>query len=280
MDYNIIRMPATEDAVKEVMALLHLTFPERIEKFSFDYLKWQYLENPRGKVVAFNAYTQDGEIAAHYATIPVVMMINNQESNGLLSLNTATHPDHRGKRLFTILAQRTYDYAKEELGRKFVIGVANANSTHGFLKYLGFYLVSPLDVKVGFGSPYAQSMPQGKNYIFYDEPTMQWRLQCPYFSYSIKSGTVFGSLDKPLFHTAVAKMPNQLDPEQFGLERASSVFTLHIGVGYKLKSTFFNLPKFIKRSPFNLIFKDMSDGLLPKMTSDNIVFQLIDFDVA
>lgn len=279
MEYIFKRMSATEDAVKEIMELLHITFPDKCQKFSFEYLKWQYLENPNGKVVAYNAYTQDGKIAAHYATIPVVMLIDNQKVPGLLSLNTATHPDHRGKRLFTDLAQLTYDYGKEQ-GRKFVIGVANANSTHGFLKYLGFYLIAPLEVKVGLGSPYRQDSTEKKHHIYYDETTMRWRLRCPFYSYSLRKGVVYGDLDKPLFHTAVTMIPKQLAMHEFVSKNVFLLFTLYIGLGYRLKSSFFTLPKFIKRSPFNLIFKDMSDGSLPEMTPDNIAFQLIDYDVA
>ncbi|MBQ7691383.1 MAG: GNAT family N-acetyltransferase [Muribaculaceae bacterium] len=279
MDYDIKRMEPTEQAVKEVMRLLHLTFPNRVEKFSFDYLKWQYLLNPRGNVLAFNAYATDGQLAAHYAVIPVEMLINGQRTEGMLSLNTATHPDHRGKRLFTILAQQTYDTAKE-MGRKFVIGVANANSTHGFLKNLGFYLISPLDVRVGVCDPYIHEVSREKNRIYYDEPTIQWRLQCPYFSYSVKGNTILGKMDKPLFHTAVAKLPQGMKADQLGLKETFSLFNLYVGLGIEMRKTYFKLPKFIKRSPFNLIFKDLTDGELPKMTKDNIFFQLLDYDVA
>ena len=58
-------------------------------------------------------------------------------------------------------------------------------------------------------------------------------------------------------------------------------FNLYVGLGLEHKSgLYFNMPKFIKHSPFNLIFKDMSDGELPTINKDNIFFQLIDYDVA
>ena len=41
-----------------------------------------------------------------------------------------------------------------------------------------------------------------------------------------------------------------------------------------------NVPKFIRPSPFNLIFMDLTEGKLPKVTKENIFFQLFDFDVA
>ena len=52
--------------------------------------------------------------------------------------------------MFTILAERTYQYAAEN-GYRFVIGVANAQSTHGFIKNLDFKLIGPLDFKIGLG---------------------------------------------------------------------------------------------------------------------------------
>lgn len=92
--------------------------------------RWQYADNPVGKIVGFNAY-MGNLLAAHYVTMPIYMNIEGEKTLGVLSLNTATHPEHRGKRLFTILAEKSYQYAAEN-GYKFVIGVANAQSTHGF----------------------------------------------------------------------------------------------------------------------------------------------------
>lgn len=279
MDYRIEQMLVTDDSLMEVSNLLHITFPNRKEKFSFEYLKWQYADNPRGNVIAYNAYADDGELAAHYAVIPIEMLIENKRTKGVLSLNTATHPNHRGKRLFTILAEKTYDKAAE-LGAQFVIGVANANSTHGFLKNLGFYFIAPLEVKVGIGDAYINDIPNDKNRFFYDDQAFKWRLRCPHFSYSTGGNTIYGNLDKPFFHSAVAKIPKGVSVDQLDLKKASGFFTLYIGLGCQIRKTYFNLPKFIKRSPFNLIFKDMSNGKLPQMTNENLFFQLLDFDVA
>jgi hypothetical protein len=56
---------------------------------------------------------------------------------------------------------------------------------------------------------------------------------------------------------------------------------LYVGYGADLgKGLYVNLPKFIERSPFNLIFRDLTGGSLPEMMPDNILFELIDFDVA
>lgn len=279
MGYRIEQMSINEKSIEDVKLLLHLAFPNRTEKFSSEYLKWQYADNPRGEVIAYNAYADDGILAAHYAVIPIEMIIDGKRTQGVLSLNTATHPNHRGKRLFTILAERTYEKSKD-LGRKFVIGVANANSTHGFLKNLGFYLISPLEVKLGVGSPFKDNSFSEKNHVYYDEDTLRWRLECPYFNYSLKGNTIYGKLNKPLFHTAVSTITDDINRSQLNLKRSVAPFNLYVGLGNKISHYYFNLPKFIKRSPFNLIFKDMSAGELPQITAENITFQLLDFDVA
>ena len=114
-----------------------------------DYLRWLYRDNPAGVVVGTDAW--DGpRLAAHYACIPAAAGLEGRDRTVLLSLNTATHPDYQGRGLFTRLAEATYD-AGERYGHALVYGVANANSTPGFLRKLGFSLAGPLDARVGAG---------------------------------------------------------------------------------------------------------------------------------
>ena len=250
------------------------------KKFSMKYLKWQYLDNPNGKVVSFNAFAENGELAAHYATIPINMMIAGKKEKGLLSLNTATHPNHQGHRLFTLLSDETSKYAARN-GYKFVIGVANANSTHGFLKYLGFYMVAPLEFKIGMGDIFKSPIPENLNRVIWDKETLLWRLKCPEYKYSAAGNTIHGCRPEPLFHTNVAKIPEGISRDMLGVKKTFDLFNIYIGLGVNTKNgLYFNLPKFIKRSPFNLIFKDLTGGTLPKITKDNIFFQLLDYDVA
>lgn len=274
MDYQIEQVKVDDNSLREIQSLLQLVFKEHADKFSFAYLKWQYAENPVGTIVGFNAYL-DNVLAAHYVTMPIFMTINGQKTLGLLSLNTATHPDHRGKQLFSILAERTYQYAAEN-SYKFVIGVANANSTHGFLKHLKFKLVGPLTFKIGIGN---NIYPQ-RDYIFtryWDKETMDWRLKNPSMKY-YKNGDLIVSPIKVGFKKLVCH--NGANLATLPKLRLRPV-NLYIGYGANLnKGIYVNLPKFIKRSPFNFIFRDLTDGLLPEVTKDNILFELIDFDVA
>lgn len=273
-DYRIEQVKVDEASLKESQALLQLVFSEHADKFSYDYLKWQYADNPAGPIVGFNAYM--GEVlAAHYVTMPIYMNINGQKTKGVLSLNTATHPEHQGKRLFTTLADRTYQYAAEN-GYKFVIGVANANSTHGFLKHLKFKLIGPLTFNVGVG----QNLYDRTDYTYtryWDKEMIDWRLKNPSMEY-FKNGYMIVSPIKPGFKKLVY---HDKDGLFTGKKLLFRPFNLYIGYGANLKNgVYFNVPKFIERSPFNLIFRDLTRGQLPEVTKDNILFELIDFDVA
>lgn len=278
MEYTINLVCTDDKSIKEVQDLLCQTFPKAVKKFSFNYLKWQYDENPLGKIVGFNAYSGE-ELAAHYVTMPIEMELFGSRRKGLLSLNTATHPNHRGKRLFTILAGQTYSYAAEH-GYDYVIGVANANSTHGFLKNLGFYLISPLDVKIGIGSSIYCGIDKPCSRVW-DEQTLRWRLRNPSARYFSSQNVVYGLRSVPGVKLCIGGNLGQ-DMAEIDL-REPSIFrpvNLYIGLGANLDNgNYFNLPKFVKHSPFNLIFKDLK-GDIPKITSEDIFFQLIDFDVA
>lgn len=124
-------------------------FPGAGRLSSVDYLRWLYAENPAGAVVAFNA-REGGRLAAHYACVPMRVQLDGATVPALLSLNTATHPDYQGRGLFTRLAEMTYAAGAAE-GVRLVYGVANANSTPGFVRKLGFTLVCPLQSRIGVG---------------------------------------------------------------------------------------------------------------------------------
>src|SRR5436190_18275870 len=115
-------------------ALLNITFATT--KFTAEALAWRYRDNPTGPMIGADAWDGD-RLAAHYAVCPLEATIDGAVVRGLLSLNTATHPDYQGHGLFTKLAETAYGLGAEA-GYSFVIGIANSNSTPGFLRRLAF----------------------------------------------------------------------------------------------------------------------------------------------
>jgi len=137
-----------QQTLAEYSALFSACFPST-NKFTPAYIAWLYVRNPDGNAFGFDA-REDGVLAAHYVCIPAQARIDGRTVRVLLSLNTATHPRFQGQGLFTKLAAMTFD-AAAGAGFEGIYGVANANSTPGFIRKLGFQLVRPLDALVGVG---------------------------------------------------------------------------------------------------------------------------------
>src|SRR5215469_3460977 len=134
-DLEIRQADATPERLAAYSRLLSDVFGEG-PKFTEAAIAWRYRDNPVGTVVGADAW--DGQrLAAHYAVCPLEAAIEGRVIRGLVSLNTATHPDYQGRGLFSRLAEATYEQGAAA-GYEFVVGVANANSTPGFLRRLGF----------------------------------------------------------------------------------------------------------------------------------------------
>ncbi|MFQ5495797.1 MAG: GNAT family N-acetyltransferase, partial [Phycisphaerae bacterium] len=151
------------------------------------YLRWLYADNPRGQVIGFNAWS-GGELAGHYAVIPIRALLDGKTVHAALSLNTAVHPDHQGKGLFTRLAEMTYDRAVA-LGVDHVVGVANANSTPGFVRKLAFESVGRLEARLFWRWPrpaVAGSVAAGRWSRRWDADDLSWRIRNPSARYTVR----------------------------------------------------------------------------------------------
>lgn len=252
-------------------------------KFSPAALKWLYADNPCGPVVGFDAF--DGkELAAHYVCVPADVRIDGSIRRVLLSLNTATHPKYQGQGLFTRLAEMTYA-AGAELGFEAVYGVANANSTPGFVRKLGFDLVQPLEAKVGLGRLRVDFGAVSRSAEFervWTPESLAWRLRNP---------------ANPVKHVAgvgmsrfYAKAFGNVLPAYAELETVPSVLSsrgawgspVHLYLGLvpaaasKLE-TFVDIPNTLRPSPLNLIFRPLRGSSL-KVAAGAVFFSFLDFD--
>lgn len=278
MEYTIKQLLFDDGdiSLNKVVSLQNIVYEGKHTFSVKGFCQW-YLNNPMGKVISFNAFYGE-ELVAHYACIPYKMKIEGRVATGLLDMATVTHPAHRGKGLFKKLAQTTYDYAKEQ-GFEFVLGVANANSFPGYMKYFPFSFVGQLDVKIGLGNRI--ECDGEKIYkVYWDKSSFDWRLNTCKANYSRKKNAILGQYSSFVqtfmgsYSDAFLNNTNAKD-KRWGVRPK-----LYVGMGARFESLFLRVPKFVKRSPFNLIFLDLTDGKLPPITKDNIFFQLFDFDVA
>jgi GNAT superfamily N-acetyltransferase len=268
--------------LSEVEVLLHQAFPEA-HQLDHAYLRWSYLENPDGHALGFNAY-HDGSLAAHFVTQPLRAQVEGREERGLLSFHIATHPDYRGQGLFTQLARRTFDEARSE-GFDFVVGVANAASTPGFIRKLRFQLVAPLSVRVGLGPPRFRSPAPSAKPCFsriWSAEGRAWRCACPARRYAVvpdgERTTIYSPTGRAGILAELGSFPRAQVPEH--LPRASKLNPLRLWIGLDPRQragVYLPLPDALRPSPLNLIFLDLT-GAKRQLDPRRVRFQAIDFD--
>lgn len=272
----------SHEKLRKYEALFAACFPPSA-KFSPESLKWLYADNPDGKVIGFDAFEGE-ELAAHYVCIPSIIKVGGVSIKAALSLNTATHPKFQGQGLFTKLADKTYESAAES-GFSAIYGVANANSTPGFIRKLGFQLVQPLDAKVGIGPLNVDfaKVAQAANFErIWTEDALNWRCSNPVnkirqFPLSKGAGfyaKAFGNT-LPAYAELVDSAPSTIEKS-----RPWSPARLYLGLhpaGSCKFSTYVDIPVKFRPSPLNMIFKSLGDSQL-LLKSGEVHFTFMDFD--
>jgi GNAT superfamily N-acetyltransferase len=279
MEFTPVR--CDEAAYADYVRLFADCFPG-VDKFKRDYIDWLYSCNPDGKVVGFDA--RDGDrLAAHYVCIPARARVGNEEVPVLLSLNTATHPDYQGKGLFTKLAELTYA-AGAKLGYDAVYGVANANSTPGFTRKLGFQLVGPLQASVGIGPlgiEFASNSSSLQFRRFWSEQALAWRCASPVNPIGVQTGQGRSTLLAPVPGSPL-KAAADIDTAVSDVKKTSSISPLRLFLGqvpaaWQRRAFYVDIPKRLRPSPLNLIYRSLT-GRVKTIDPDAVFLGFIDFD--
>ena len=273
-----IRPAGTAPAQLEAYSrLLNAAFAT--DSFTTAALAWRYRDNPAGAVVGADAW--DGErLAAHYVTCPLEARIDGQVVRGLLSLNTATHPDYQGRGLFTALAEAAYAQGKAS-GHGFVIGVANANSTPGFLRRLAFQHVGRLHAGVLARLPrrFAEAPLQYQG-AWRDE-ALAWRLANPDGRYvAARRGeltAIWARTHLPFVRCAA------ILPERPTVNVASAPLCASLFLGLEPRMSlgllgFVPIPQRLRPSPLNLIWRALGESAPVALRADAVALNFLDFD--
>lgn len=281
---NIKPIQFDDDSLKSYSGLFAQCFPPSA-KFGLEGLNWLYKRNPAGNAVGFDAWEGD-ELAAHYVCIPTVVSYAGKPCRMLLSLNTATHPSFQGRGLFTKLAQATYDAATQQ-GFDAVHGVANANSTPGFIRKLGFSLVQPLEARVGIGSLKvdARRLQEGAQFQrIWTSEHLDWRCANPVNQISLRSRngySQFFAAAKGHLLPAYAQLENaDLAKAAHANGAGASPLRLFLGLypnGACDYARYVSIPQKFRPSPLNFIFRPLQNDL-PPLTAGAVAFSFLDFD--
>jgi len=279
MDYTYKPVSTDSDALDKAADLFCTCFP-KASQFTRAFLEWQYAANPDGSVIGMDAFAGD-TLAATYVCLPAAIRLEGKPVKAMLSLNTATHPDHRGKGLFTKLANLTYDQAATA-GVKAVFGVANQNSFPGFVTRLGFQNVGGLDARVGIGPFPSLDRERAKAAQFqrlWNGDRLRWRAQNPANQLKIEQtgGTLLVTGRTP-YPGIDVKARILLDSEGFA-EQRGGVPRLWLSLGTSLAGSGISLPvpERLKPSPLKLIYRNLEDSR-HRLDMRSVLFSFIDFD--
>lgn len=277
------------------------------------YLQWLYRDSPFGPVVEANRDDDEGR-SAHYAVVPLEFASPRGPLRAVLSLNTAVAERARGGGVFTTLAEEALVQAREQ-GVTAVVGVANANSTPGFLRRLGFTLLGPLPATVlvprpGRGARFvsaaadpariasdpevARILEAAPRPVHGVEPrwspeTLAWRVASPRGPYVLHraEGVLAISTAERRSGVNVAVLLAVLADhhvtrsEVDGLVRAAcrhhgAAAALHVGVHRGADVRGVPLPGRLRPSPLNLIFRWLDDEQIAAPHVRR--FEFLDFD--
>ena len=265
----------TDEELNLLVELQKAVYKERASSFNKSLFCFWYVDNPCGGVISYNAI-DNGKIVAHQSFVPELMEVDGRVVRCARSMAVVTHPDYQGKGLFSTLTNMAVEEARQQ-GYEFLYAITNGNSFPRFVKHCGFSSITRLNVKIGMGIGIEED--GNKTYKRHWTPEMlKWRLSKEYYfrrgnhilgNYGHGVKTLMGALNNTL-----------LDKTTLKKKKVAWGPKLYVGLGAKLPWSLMNVPKFVKHSPFHLIFQDLTSGKLPAMTEDNIFYQLIDYDVA
>lgn len=290
--------------------LLRQVFPgSRIGDIT--YLHWLYVKSPFGAVIESNLDDDHGR-AGHYALVPITLRSADEVMAGALSLNTAVHPRAQGGGVFVRLAQEAVQAAAAR-GIQTILGVANANSTPGFLRRLDFKLVAPLPVTINLALParggglYESQWAAGSYWPEqaasvlgapakglsrqWDPESLKWRLRSPGRQYvlhrapgvlavsalEVRRGVRFGVLLKVFVRDQLPA--SGLRALNWAVARwHHSPLVLHAGINAQIVPHGMPLPQRLRVSPLNLIRRDLVPAGEPRDEPKISAFEFLDFD--
>jgi hypothetical protein len=133
MTPTLRRATVADDA--GIRAVFAASFPDS-PKLDEAFLRWQYWDNPFAEVHSW-VWEDDGVIVAHYAGLPVPVVLDGVRTVAAVGVDAATAPSHRGQGLFEGIARAVYEDCGRD-GIPVTMCFPNENSLRGFVKAGGF----------------------------------------------------------------------------------------------------------------------------------------------
>jgi GNAT superfamily N-acetyltransferase len=141
---------ATEENLSQIVYLLKQSLGESLLQKSEMYWRWKHINNPFGKSPVLIA-VEDDQIIGVRAFMRWQWSNNARVLNAVRAVDTATHPDHQGKGIFTKLTRACLQNCEAEK-IDFVFNTPNNKSKPGYLK-MGWVEAGRLPIHLNIPTP-------------------------------------------------------------------------------------------------------------------------------
>ena len=124
--------PATSADEAAIIELLRISLGEESTDKNEAFWRWKHVDNPFGASPVLIA-EDAGRIAGVRAFMPWEWKSADRTYRALRAVDTATHPDYRGRGIFKMLTMELIERCREE-GYDFIFNTPNEQSRPGYLK--------------------------------------------------------------------------------------------------------------------------------------------------
>lgn len=285
---NITFQQSSLSHLPKYVDLYRACFPKAAH-LTLKYLDWLYGNNPAGSAIGADALFGD-EVIGQVIAVPGCYKFRGQSVKGLLAVNVAVHPKFQGRHLFKRLGLQMCEYGTQA-GYSFVIGIANAAATPGWVRHMDFQLVSPLEARIGIGDinlrrKSFEILSNSELYHLWGTDTLDWRLSNPLKNATLKLhkeegwGTIYTASGTAGL-SAIAETPLEIDNTYIPKEGKFQQLLPHVFLGlipkYRWNFRYSKIPDKIKPSPLNLIFKSLKNSS-DRVDPESILINYLDFD--
>ena len=137
------------------------------------FFRWKHLENPFGRSFMLVAEAE-GRIVGLRAFMRWEFLARDRRFRAVRAVDTATHPDHQGKGIFSRLTLEALDGLRDRAD--FVFNTPNEKSLPGYLK-MGWSVVGRVPIRIRVRRPVrfatrARSWRSGESLAGYRRPTL------------------------------------------------------------------------------------------------------------
>ena len=272
--------PADLAATVQLMAL---GFPGAT-KFSVDFLRWQYYENPLGAPLICNVWS-GAQLVGHLTGIPIAVRLRGAARLVTVIMNIAVRPEHRGQNLIKTLTEQVISLSAHA-GHAGVIGVANQNSVAAFEHKLGFQNIAGLDAWLEW-LPHRldaeRALHDAEFAHQWSDATLAWRMNNPSNRLAVVSAThdslvVEGASSTPLLRAraVIARDGVSLSPTAWKAPHAAVVIGLAPQGALHTRGAV-SIPLRFRPSPLRLIYFAHEERHRP-LRAERMLFNFLDFD--